>query len=740
MKAIRGAEAGSDHYLLLCKIRLKLRRAQQRKAENIFDSQRLKDTAVKESFAIELSNRFHLLCDLPVQDLEEHSQHVQDIFIETSRTTLGYRSRKRKQWIREETWETIEKRRMIKQKLLACAETEKETLQQQYREAHHMVKKRTRADKRAFLDNLAEEAQTAADSGDTRSLYKITKQLSGKVTSTSNIVKDKNGKTLTNEQDQRSRWAQHFKEVLNREEPEEAATVEETCRRLEVKQGRISCKEIEDAICLGKNNRAPGEDRITADMLKVDPELSARCLVDLFNLVWEEEEVPAAWKKGIIVKLPKKGDLSNCSNWRGINLLSVPGKVFCRVLLQRVKNSVDKILREEQAGFRSGRSCTDQIFVLRTIVEQSLEWNSALYINFIDFEKAFDSIHHPSLWKILGSYGFPLKIINILKNMYADNQCCVRHEGQESEWFQVKSGVRQGCIISPLLFLVAIDWVMKKTMEDRPRGLVWELSERLEDEDFADDLALLAHTQSDIQEKTNRVDRIARSIGLRINHSKSKIMKLNAKANRETTIGGATLEEVKDFKYLGSYISYNGGIDKEISTRIGQAATAFRKLDNIWRSTQYKQETKLRLYQSNVRSVLLYASETWKTNKKIESKLRGFEGRCLRRILRIRWEHRTTNEEISKRTGITNIVLEVKKRRWKWLGHVLRMNKERHPRKILRWTPPGKRSRGRPTGTWRRTVEQEMNESGKTWIELTWLAQDRGAWRKFVDALCSTGS
>ena len=137
-----------------------------------------------------------------------------------------------------------------------------------------------------------------------------------------------------------------------------------------------------------------------------------------------------------------------------------------------------------------------------------------------------------------------------------------------------------------------------------------------------------------------------------------------------------------------------------------------------------------------LRSVLLYASETWRTNQKIESRLRGFEGRCLRRILRIHWEQRITNEEISRRTRVNSIIKEIKKRRWKWLGHILRMDRNRRPQAALRWASPGKRRRG----TWRRTIESEMREAGKTWNELTWLAQDRDAWRSFVGALCSSGS
>ena len=136
-------------------------------------------------------------------------------------------------------------------------------------------------------------------------------------------------------------------------------------------------------------------------------------------------------------------------------------------------------------------------------------------------------------------------------------------------------------------------------------------------------------------------------------------MKAKNKLRVPVTVEGEPLEEVKDFKYLGSYmyISSDSNIDKEVSTRIGLTAQAFKKLNNIWKSTTLSAKTKLRIYQSNVRSTLLYASETWRTNKKLESKLRGFQGRCLRRILKVRWQEKVCSEEIWRRTGMNNIVL-----------------------------------------------------------------------------------
>ena len=127
----------------------------------------------------------------------------------------------------------------------------------------------------------------------------------------------------------------------------------------------------------------------------------------LLMKIWESEQIPEEWKEGYLVKLLKKGDLSSCNNWRGIMLLSVPSKILTRIILERLKKDLDKTLREEQAGFRQDRSCTDHIATLRIIIEQSLEWQSPLHFVFIDFQKAFDSVDRDVIWRLMQHYGFP---------------------------------------------------------------------------------------------------------------------------------------------------------------------------------------------------------------------------------------------------------------------------------------------------------------------------------------------
>ena len=242
-----------------------------------------------------------------------------------------------------------------------------------------------------------------------------------------------------------------------------------------------------------RNGKAAGPDEIPAKAIKADVETATNMLHSLFSKIWQEEELPAQWKECIVIKLPKKGDLRDCNNYRGIMLLSVPGKVLNRVLLERMKEAVDPKLQDQQAGFRRNTSFADQITSLRIIVEQSLEWNSPLYINFIDYEKAFDSVDREALWKLLRHYGVPEKIIALIRCTYQDMSCKIAHASQLSESFEVKTGVRQGCLLSPFLFLLVIDWIIKTTKTGRNNGIQWTLWTQLDDLDFADDLALLSH-------------------------------------------------------------------------------------------------------------------------------------------------------------------------------------------------------------------------------------------------------
>ena len=297
------------------------------------------------------------------------------------------------------------------------------------------------------------------------------------------------------------------------------------------------------------NVEPPSKEEIVAAIKELKNQKAAKCRViqnrprtsiqSSFTLICHnmgEKTIPEDWCKGRIVKIPKKGDLTNCNNWRCITLLSVPSNIFCfcKIIVKRLSAAVDKVLRKEQAGFRKGRGCTDHIFTVRSITEQCPEWQRELCIHFMDLKKDFENIHRDSLWRILWTYGIPPHIVDLIKLFYENYTCSM---GQSDIAFKVKSGVRQGCVMSAVLLNIAIDWVMKKTMEGSTRGIRWTLFSSLEDIDFADDVALLSHTRHDLQEKTSKLNDISQKLGIKITQKKSKVIRINQRSQVAIYIG-----------------------------------------------------------------------------------------------------------------------------------------------------------------------------------------------------------
>ncbi|KAL5251687.1 hypothetical protein ACHWQZ_G014732 [Mnemiopsis leidyi] len=167
--------------------------------------------------------------------------------------------------------------------------------------------------------------------------------------------------------------------------------------------------EISEALQSLKNHKSPGVDEITNEQLKYGGSGLIDRLECLFRRAWESENVPEDWVKGIVVIVPQKGDTSYCSNNRGIALRSIASKLYQIVILRRINAGLEQLLRENQCGFRKNRSCIDQIYSLRTIIHNSIEYNLPLYINFVDFKAAFDSINREYIWKAFNHYGLPCK-------------------------------------------------------------------------------------------------------------------------------------------------------------------------------------------------------------------------------------------------------------------------------------------------------------------------------------------
>jgi len=348
-----------------------------------------------------------------------------------------------------------------------------------------------------MLDAIKEHAHKAQLSGEAnnlRELYQITKQLAGKPnTSQQAGVTDPAGRMLITPQNQLIRRQEHFKENFAAP-PQQISmnAIQMTPEITKIPTVAPTKKEIKTAIKHLKPNKASGPDNLPAEFFGTYPNAIADILELLLKKVWESSRIPNDWKHSLI-KLPKKGDLTECSNWRGITVLNMIGKILATIIYSRLKEELEPKMRPEQASFRSNRACVDHINTPRIIVEQSVEFCSPLQLVFIDFQWAFDTLACDAIWQALKEKGVPPKIISIIKAIYEQSTCNVVHKNLISELIPVLNGVKQGCTLSPLLFIVTLDYVMSKVSKES-EGIRWEIWGKLTDLDYADNICLL--TQS----------------------------------------------------------------------------------------------------------------------------------------------------------------------------------------------------------------------------------------------------
>ena len=218
----------------------------------------------------------------------------------------------------------------------------------------------------------------------------------------------------------------------------------------------------------------------------------------------------------MIITLPKKGNLQICNNYRTISLISHPSKVMLKVLLNRLKPQAEEIIAEEQAGFRIGRSTTEQIFNLRIICEKYLQHQQDLYHVFIDFKKAFDRVWHAALWTIMRQYNIGNNLIHVIQRLYERATSAVFINGNIGDWFHTTVGVRQ---LSPTLFNIFLERIMSDVLEEH-KGTIIIAGRTTTNLRFADDIDGLAGSEQELAQLVERIDQTSRAYGMEINAEK----------------------------------------------------------------------------------------------------------------------------------------------------------------------------------------------------------------------------
>ena len=536
-------------------------------------------------------------------------------------------------------------------------------------------------------------------------------------------------------------WYKHFKKLLGSppevEEPDEE--IQEVFNTLGIEDGPFTSPEYNKVKQNLKLGKAAGPDGIPPDVFKL-------CEFDdialhICNRALMENDKPEMWSLMNIVPVPKSGDLSSTDNYRGISLICIIAKMYNKMILNRIREVLDVKLRNNQNGFRKNRTTVGQILALRRIIEGVKAHNLPAILVFIDFKKAFDTIHRGKMMKILKAYGIPPNILRAIETMYTGTCAKVLTPDGETEMFDITAGVFQGDTLAPYLFIIVLDYALRMALKDgkeeelgftiTPRRSSRSPKQALSDLDFADDISLLSDEIKQAEELLHRVEYQCSKVGLGLNAPKTNYLAYNTpEPITLKTRSGVELERKLDFKYLGSWVD---NTEADVKKRKALAWQALNGMHKVWDS-RLSREMKTRFFQATVESILLYGCESWALTTSLEKSLDGTYTRMLRRVHGIRWESHTTNAELYGSTPLVSS--KVASRRMRLAGHCYR-----HPElcasKLVLWQPThGRKDRGRPKQDYIATLKTDtgVNDS----VELGTLMSDRAVWRGHVSARLRT--
>ena len=326
-------------------------------------------------------------------------------------------------------------------------------------------------------------------------------------------------------------------------------------------------------------------------------------------------------------------------------------------------------------------------------------------------------MNRDALIAVLRNYKVPSHLVDIISAMYTTNTWCqVRTTEGASEKFKVVSGVRQACILSPLLFNCFMDRVLREALKMTPggwrieytttEGLILSYGEKtpctadIQNIQYADDLTLVAESASELQAMVSTLDRACTRWGMTINATKTKTTTVGKEEENEVTITlrGNPLEAVESFSYLGSEVGKNAKAGGDVGTRLEKASRVYQKWrKEVFWSRSVSKRTKLHVFRVMVMPVLLYGAETWAVTQQELRKLYAFQMKCLREIVGVTLWDRRRNVDILEETGELPIEEQLRHKRLQWFGHLQRMPENRPQKQVLRCRPHGRKRK--PGGT-----------------------------------------
>nr|VZI07985.1 unnamed protein product [Spirometra erinaceieuropaei] len=463
-----GNAHGSDHVLVSTRLKVHLSSAPKMSRPRRPDVAKIRQTSTAEALSREIRAWFTIRVD--GEGSNQWSSLKTSVY-GAAEKILGDTQRRRCDWISGRTLQLSVQTARARSRNDGC-----------FRQLRKMTTKSARDDGKQYWAEIATSMEQASNVSDTRRLYQLIRQVSGRPSTLSDSVRDVNSDFIADNLAKVEHWREHFEHHLNFDTQPTSPLLSSSAEFLPSATYAVSCDlssegDVADDIRKLRNNKVSREDGVHAEIFKSCVDTLAPWLHEVIERAWRDEVVPDNWGLGILVTILKKGNKTRRENYRGISLIDVAAKILAIVLLRRFQ----------------------------------VVYQQPTAVCCIDFAAAFESVHRESLWRITALDGVPAKIIVMIKAYYSSNTMRVPVCNNLTQPFGIRSGVRQDCTLSPILFNYAMDWILWRTLH-KGDGVEFAPGHRLTDLDYADDIALLASSFDDLQSMVSRVKEVAKSI------------------------------------------------------------------------------------------------------------------------------------------------------------------------------------------------------------------------------------
>ena len=788
--------ADSDHYPVALTLRIARRllntNARMSRAQSTKPSMRVNRSLLREEH---VQNRFVDAVKAGVLGVggPVGCEDFQKLLVDTANDTLTEPDRKQHSWFAKQ------------EQFLQPTILQRNVAQKDYQKSkslrHLEILKKARLEVKRQVERAKtiwreERISKANDLRHAKEAFKAINELnmgeSNSVSCAPQIFKNKDGVLAVSPADNLENVRSHYAKVFNAECPFlDVAAVDEIKQRdmADYLDLPPSVEEIRTAFAGAKNDKAAGDSNAPVELWKA-------CLTDmfLFNYVmsiilvfWNSGALSTGWNFGRLKLLPKKGDLSDLNNWRGIMLMDAIVKMIGSIISKRLQTYLLTFGIEAQNGFMPSRGCTDGIFILKETLLKRSEHNLDSWVIFIDLIKAFDSVPRDLLYLVLAKFGIPAKLIALIKALHSGCKVKIRI-GETDVEIDNTAGVKQGDTLAPILFIIFFQLAMevveihlnnanlgkptfRTKQDDVMTGRDCKIGGRskrncleftMRESFFADDGAFVFLTRPALISGANILYFQLRRFGLLCHvsrngsASKSEAMFFPA-ANRHVADGDTTpfpvdgdglINFCSKFKYLGGLLVNSLSDADEVKSRIGAASRAYGLARrHIFTSPLISKETKRRAYESLILGILLYGSETWVLTSEMRRQLSVFHHGCVRRMCHVTWKkswhHHIRASDLELRMGLKSMEYYLAKRRLGWFGNVMRMDfQSRLPRQLLTsFVFDHPRKSGGQYKTYGASLDADFKMVGidnRKDVDLTVLSANATVWSTLLDRLENT--